>query len=179
MTPGGLAKKVSMLFLCCLLATGARAAPTVSESELKAAYLYNFALFTTWPADKLAEDGSAMVFCVIGQDPLAASMGGLQSRKIRDRRIVVKQVVAPEEGRGCHVLYLGAGGFEAMPAMLEAVRDSGTLTVTDTLDPLRREMVINMLVENGRLAFDVNLSSARRAGLILSSKLLNLARSVN
>lgn len=150
----------------------------MSEYELKAAYLYNFALFTTWPVDRMTEDGAAMVFCVLGQPSLAASLAALQTRKIRDRPIVVRQIVAPEEGRACHVLYLDAE-HEALPKVLAVVRAAGTLTVTDAPPPLRRETVINMALEGNRLVFDVNLASARREGLTLSSKLLKLARSVN
>lgn len=166
--------------LGCLLGVQAYAMPvTVPEYELKAAYLYNFALFTTWPPDKMPDDGSAIVFCVLAQDAQTASISGLQAKKIRDRSILMRQIASPEEGRGCHVLFVGAGGAEAMPKVLEAVRDSGTLTVTDVADPTRKEAVISMAIENGRLAFDVNLFNARRARLTLSSKLLKLARSAN
>lgn len=181
MMPGGLTRRISALLLGCLLATHACVAAEVSEYELKAAYLYNFALFTTWPADRLADTSAAMTFCVLGQTPLASALTGLQARKIRDRHIVVKQVVSPEEGRHCHVLFIGAGEYEKLPQVMEAVRDSGTLTVTDVLVPSisSSETAISMMIENGRLVFDVNLPSAQRARLTLSSKLLKLARSVH
>lgn len=179
MQPGCWTRKVSALFLGCLLLTGACMAEEVSEYELKAAYLYNFALFTTWPADRLADSGAPMTFCVLGQTPLAGALTDLQARKIRGRNIVVKQIAAAEDGRTCHVLFLGAGEHEKSPKMMEAVRDSGTLTVSDSFDPLSSDAVINMMIENGRLVFDVNLPGARRARLTLSSKLLKLARSVH
>lgn len=151
----------------------------VSEYELKAAYLYNFALFTTWPPEKMAADGSALVFCVIAQDAQVASISGLQSKKIRDRSILVRPIISPEDGRGCHVLFIGANGAEILPKLLEIVRDAATLTVTDIADSALRDTIISMAIENGRLAFDVNLLNARRARLTLSSKLLKLARSAN
>lgn len=174
-----LARRISALILGCLLTTQACVAAEVSEYELKAAYLYNFALFTTWPSDRLADASAAMTFCVLGQTPLASALTGLQSRKLRDRRIVVKQIASPEEVRSCHVLFIGAGEYGNLPKVVEAVRDSGTLTVTDALDPLSSEAAISMMIENGRLVFDVNLPSAQRARLTLSSKLLKLARSVH
>lgn len=174
-----LARRIPLLILGCLLTMQACIAAEVSEYELKAAYLYNFALFTTWPSDRLAEPGAAMTFCVLGQTPLAGTLAGLQARKLRERRIMVKQIASPEEGRSCHVLFIGAGEYGNLPKVMEAMRDSGTLTVTDALDPLGSEAAISMMIENGRLVFDVNLHSAQRARLTLSSKLLNLARSVH
>ena len=173
--------KTIMFFLGCLMAAHAHALPpvAVSEYELKAAYLYNFALFTTWPPEKMAEDGSAIVFCVIAQEAQVASISGLQSKKLRDRSILVRPIMSSEDGRGCHVLFIGANGAEILPKLLEVVRDAGTLTVTDIADVARKDTVISMAIENGRLAFDVNLLNARRARLTLSSKLLKLARSAN
>jgi hypothetical protein len=179
MVPCAWMRSVIVAMLGCLVTFEVHALPTVSEYDLKAAYLYNFALFTTWPAEKLAEDGSAVVFCVIAQDAQAASINGLQDKKIRDRSILVRYIVTPEDARACHVLFIGANGMESMPKMLEAVRDNATLTVTDLPDPVRKEAVISMAIENSRLTFDVNLLSARRARLSLSSKLLKLARSTN
>lgn len=180
MTSSGLSKTI-MFLLGCLMSVKAYAMPPgpVSEYELKAAYLYNFALFTTWPPEKMVADGSAVVFCVIAQDAQVASISGLQSKKLRDRSILVRPIVSPEDGRGCHVLFIGANGAEVLPKLLEVVRDAGTLTVTDITDFSHKDMVISMAIENGRLAFDVNLLNARRARLTLSSKLLKLARSAN
>lgn len=165
----------------CLLAGSAwgaeRLAP-VAEHELKAAYLYNFAIFTTWPADRNSQEG-AMNFCVYADEAQTASLASLQARKIRERRIQVRQVLNPADTAGCHVLFVaGKSGADALP-MLEAVRDSAILSVTDAPDMARHSAVISMALDNGKLAFDVSLHNARRARLVLSSKLLNLARSAN
>lgn len=150
----------------------------VAEYEMKAAYLYNFAMFTTWPAEKTVQEGP-LVFCVYADELQSASIAALQARKIRDRSIQTRQIEAPEDVLGCHVLFVGNKAADVTPRMLDAVRGSATLTVTDVLDATRRSAVISMALDNGRLAFDVNLQSARRAKLTLSSKLLKLARSAN
>ncbi len=167
-----LQKVVFCLF--CFLALDAQA-QGVSEHDLKAAYLYNFALFTTWPA----ETGAAMVFCVFVQDPLSGPLEALQGKKVRSRPIILRRINSPEEVRTCDVMFLGAGESEVFMKVLEAINDSNILTVTDSPDPLRRQMAINMAFEGNRLIFEVNMSSAHRAKLTFSSKLLNLARSVN
>lgn len=150
----------------------------VAESELKAAYLYNFAVFTSWPAEKASQEGP-LVFCVIADDVQTTAITGLQNRKVRERSIQIRQIETPEEVAGCHVLYVGSKAADVMPRVLDAVRDNATLTVTDVLDVARKGAVISLALDNGRLAFDVNLQSARRARLVLSSKLLKLARSAN
>lgn len=157
--------------------TAERLAP-VAEHELKAAYLYNFAVFTTWPADRSAQEG-ALNFCVYAGETQAVSLSALQARKIRERSIQIRQVLTPEDTAGCHVLFVGGKSVDEALPMLEAVRDSATLSVTDISDMARNFAVISMVLDKGKLAFDVNLQNARRARLVLSSKLLNLARSAN
>lgn len=162
-----------------LLAWHAGAAP-VSENELKAAYIYNFALFTNWPAERLSDESTAIVFCGIGRSSVLTALGGLQNKRINGRGIEVRQIAAVEDGRECHVLYVNDANIEAQPHTMEAMSATGTLLVTDASSAVAKsDWVIRMGVEGGRLQFDVSLANAHRERLSLSSKLLKLARSVN
>lgn len=174
-----LINKVAICLFGGVLAWQADAAP-VSENELKAAYIYNFALFTNWPAERLSDEGSPVIFCGIGRSPVLTALGGLQNKRISDRSIEVRQIAAAEDGRDCHVLYVSEANIEAQPHTLEAMSATGTLLVTDAMSSVaKNDWVIRMGVEGGRLQFDVSLANAHRERLGLSSKLLKLARSVN
>ena len=162
-----------LCFLC--VQTFSVQAQEVSEYELKVAYLYNFALFTTWPG----ESNAAMVFCVFRQDPLSAPLEALQGRRVRNRPIELRRIISPEEISTCDLLFLSATESDIFPKVLELIKTSNILTVTDSTDSLRKEMAINMAFEDKRLIFEVNQAIARRANLTFSSKLLNLARSVH
>jgi hypothetical protein len=52
------------------------------------------------------------------------------------------------------------------------------LVVSDAASMLDNGSMINLQVEDGRIVFDVELDAARRAGLVISTKLLRLARFV-
>jgi hypothetical protein len=65
---------LSMVFLLAAMATTA-AIPwfnAVLEYRVKAAFLYNFALFTEWPEGTFSDDDSAIVFVVLGEDPFGS-----------------------------------------------------------------------------------------------------------
>jgi hypothetical protein len=167
--------KTGLLFLGYLFAVNNICnAQGVPEYGLKVAYLYNFALLTTWPT----ESSAAMVFCVLENDPMRTHIEALQAKKVRNRPIIMKWISAPEEARACDVLYLDAAQHELLPKVVESVRNLSILTVTDSPDPLRTEMAINLRLEGNKLVFDVNIASVRRARLSLSSRLLSLARNV-
>ncbi len=44
-------------------------APKPTEYQVKAAYLYNFGRFVSWPARGGAWPGPSFTLCVLGQDP--------------------------------------------------------------------------------------------------------------
>jgi len=52
------------------------------------------------------------------------------------------------------------------------------LTVTDSIDALDAKGMINFVVADNRVRFEIDDAAARRSGLVISSKLLSLALSV-
>jgi len=169
-------------------------AESVQEYELKTAYLYNFALFTLWPQDWSPETGNSMSICTIGQDQFGPALDQLQGRKVREKRLIVHRAVSLEEAHTCHVLYIAVSEQENMAKIYETLRNSSVLTVTDfnAALPMRSMIstpsdsaeimptkgIINMTVENQRLVFEVDTTGARQARLVMSSKLLHLAKRV-
>lgn len=169
-------------------------AESVQEYELKTAYLYNFALFTLWPQDWSPETGNSMSICTIGQDQFGPALDQLQGRKVREKRLIVHRAVSLEEAHTCHVLYIAVSEQENMAKIYETLRNSSVLTVTDfnAALPMRNMIsttsdsaeimptkgIINMAVENQRLVFEVDTKGARQARLVMSSKLLHLAKRV-
>ncbi|HZV97783.1 MAG TPA: YfiR family protein [Methylophilaceae bacterium] len=174
-----MAKRISLsLFgLLFMLGQAAEAAP-IQEYELKTAYLYNFALFTSWPADLPPELGDTMAICTLGQDQFGPTLEQLQGRKIREKRLVVRRGVNLEEALSCHVVYIAASEQENMDKVYETLRNSSVLTVSESSKASPIKSVINMAIDKKRLVFEVNLAAATQARLVMSSKLLHLAKRV-
>lgn len=167
-------RRFAVLLLAC---TGLAAAPragAVTEYELKAAFLYNFASFTEWPP--AAAPGMAV--CVLGHDPFGAVLDGLKGKTVQGVAIEVRRVGTATEARACRVVFIGAQGDE-LAAQLAALRDAPVLTVADGHEAARRGAIIGLVPDAGRIGFEVNITAARSAGLTLSSKLLRLARQVH
>jgi hypothetical protein len=99
-------------------------------------------------------------------------------QKLGDRPVAVQGVDNAERARACHILYLGVGDGEALAETLRAIRGAPTLTVTDgAFDPATKG-VINFVIENNRVRFEIDDHRAAENGLLISSKLLSLAVSV-
>ena len=175
------AARAAVIALLALLAvarpTGADdGTPRSPEYLIKAAYLYNFAMFVDWPSEAFATPDSSIVIGIIGADPFGWALDRtVEDKRINGRRIVVQRLQWSQDPSHCHIV------FVSDPARLSEVADrlagAATLVVADT-DTAARRSAINFIVRDNKVGFEINLNQARSARLTISSKLLNLARVV-
>ena len=144
------------------------------EYRLKAAFLYNFALFTEWPADI----GSTLNLCVYGRDPFGEEIDALQGKPVGDRRIVIRRVTKVEGLTVCQVVFIADPSGDAISRVLSTLRGTTVLVIADAPGAAKQGVALNMNVVNNKITFEANLSAARAANLKLSSKLLSLATEV-
>jgi uncharacterized protein DUF4154 len=162
------------LVLCALDAP----AQDVTEGALKGAFLYNFAMFTEWPAEVLPE-GSPIHACIVGDGAVAAAL----ERTAKGRPLVSHPLVVRTASEttlvGCHLVYVAAtSAYSASGAMVSVAR-SPVLTISDVDEFARSGGIAQFFVDRGKMRFRVNLESAKRARLQLSARLLSLAELVH
>jgi hypothetical protein len=164
-----------MLFLC-----GTRAqSPTAGEYQVKAAFLYNFAKFVEWPPSSFSDASAPLRICVFGQDPFGQALLDITHEKIVGGHILqVDQVVDVALARTCHILFIASSEKVQLKRILESLQGTDVLTVGDTKGFAELGGIINFVLENDRVRFEVNRKAADRAGLKISSKLLGVAKLV-
>ncbi len=158
------------------------AAPFAAEA-VRAAYVINFIRFTEWPDENNAT--GPFVIGVAGGRALEDELIRLvEGQFIRNRRLRVLRIKSPRDAEECHVVYFGAAsapGEEAAPsadALLPALRGRPVLTISESTDFLALGGIINLYREGENLRFEIAPDAARSSGLVLSSRLLALARIV-
>lgn len=165
--------RTALWLVGCLL-TGWVHAQATPEYRAKAGFLYNFIAFTEWPA----RVGSPLPLCVYGGNPFGDELAALQGKTVNGRSLTVRYPASRAELKACRVVFVAEAAIDSLPRVLDAVRDEPVLVVTDSLGALDAGAGINMVLREGRIAFEVNLAATRRAQLELSSKLLRLASEV-
>jgi hypothetical protein len=163
--------------ILCLASAGHREAALadgLSESQAKVSMLYNFPKFVDWP---LAAP-SGMVLCVLGSDPFGPALDSLHGKPLKGSFLSVRRIGAATEGQTCHVLFVGTSEDRRLASILHALRAASVLTVGDVEGMAARGIMIEMVVEQRRLGFKVNLQTARQHGFSISSQLLKLAQTV-
>ena len=153
--------------------------PVATENEIKAGFLYNFALFVEWPATVASPARDTFIIGVIGEDLFGRELEkDMQRETVNGRPLVIRHFVRVEDLEFCHILFIRASETGHLGAILEAARHWSTLTVGETASFLAAGGMINFMMKGNRVRFAVNVTPAERAGLRISSKLLNLAEVV-
>jgi hypothetical protein len=145
----------------------------VSAAEVKAAFLYNFASFVTWPEETGAQ--KEVVIGVLGNDEVEAHLRRVPpGQSAPGRPVSVRHVRNESDLTGVHILFIGAGETRRLRRILGLLGRRPVLTVTEVADGLERGSVIN-LVATDRVQIEISLAAAENAGLQLDSRLLGVA----
>ncbi|MEO8418605.1 MAG: YfiR family protein [Methylophilaceae bacterium] len=153
----------------------AQAVDSASEDSLKAAVVYNIPLFVEWPA----ETKTNFNFCVYGKAPLLDALRQLEGKSIRGRKISVLPFNDQSDATDCHAFVILNGLANPKRAeLISKLQNKSILIIADDAAPPPSEVMINLLVENGKIIFEANPELAKSVGLKLSSKLLRLAKVV-
>jgi hypothetical protein len=166
--------------LCFAFSAAPVSAQSVTDDQVKAAYIFNFAKFIEWPPQVFTAKESPMNFCVLGRSPvvdeLDSSIGG---KSVNGHTIMIKHLRGPDEIKDCHLIFLAASAGKQQQKLIEAAKGLPVLLVAETPGFARSGGTINFITESGRLLFEVNINAAESAHLKISSKLLALARIVS
>lgn len=159
--------------LVALFAAGGALSQTLTEDEVKAAYLYNFARFTEWPPAAFASPSAPLRICTIGATAgLDAALRRFEGKAANERALGIRTGVPPDAAADCQLVYLG----ETESARLLPLRGAdGRLVVGEGETALDRGALIALHPVGRRLGFAVDLAAVRRAGLKLPAQMLALA----
>jgi hypothetical protein len=162
-----------------LIVSGQRGHPT--QYQVEAVYLYQFGRFVQWPDQKTqgGASNSAFSICVLGRDPFGTTLDSTVSgESINAVPLKVVRIADLAETKSCRILFISDSEDERLPAILESLQKSPILTVGETPDFVTRGGMIQFVVDQNRVRFEINVTTAQRAGLSMSSQLLKVASAV-
>lgn len=150
------------------------------EYQLKAVFLFNFASFVEFPPTSFPDPASPFVIGILGQDPFGDYIDEVvRGERIGSRAVEVRRYRNAGEIGRCHVLFVSGATSTGGQGDLEALHRRNILTVGETDEFVRAGGVIGFAVREGKIRLRINLRSASRSGLTISSKLLRVAEIVD
>ena len=178
-----------LLMTACVAASGGVSAdpdPSIPlEYRVKAAFLYRFVKFVEWPGEALPDTHNTITIGVLGEGDIYAALESLvEGKQAKGRKLVIQQFREPEDLEFCHVLFIGRSEKNSeqeesrLKEILKGLKGSSTLTVGEAEGFAQIGGMINFIIVESKVRFEINVGAAREANLKISSKLLRLARIV-
>jgi hypothetical protein len=189
-----------LIFLTSMDVTRVRADSEKSqETKIKAAFLYNFIKFVDWPKEEKADVNEPIMIGIIGSENVVNAFEPVKDKKIKNRSISIKYFAGydklkksdntddsqwdkkMEALKACHVLMFCS--CDSVPIqnsnqILKALEGLPILTIGETEQFLESGGVINFLMKDKKVCFEINTAAAKISKLRISSKLLRLAKRV-
>lgn len=144
-------------------------AEALPEYTLKSAYIYNFALLTDW-AETIDDDFS---ICFYKKDFGSAS-DILTQKMLHAKKVLVQEITSFEEAKSCRIVYVR----ETEKKDAELMQQLSGMPVLIISENPNVASHITIIKESSKLAFDVHLKAFKQSDLVVSSRLLKLARKV-
>ncbi len=156
-----------------------RAAPP-TEYQIKAAFLINFTRFIDWPADKLPRPDTPIEIGILGDDPFGSDIDAMaRNNTAGGHPLRIVRLATLEEIGLCHIVYISESASDRVSrGFLEGLGEASVVTVSDIRDFAQAGGMIGFRMRDKKVRLDINNRAAERAGLKISSKLLNVARIV-
>jgi len=157
-----------------------------SEYLIKAGFIYNFANLVQWPSTSFAQPDSPIVIVILGEDHFGTTLDhALEGKKVNARSFVIKRARSVSElqralgpQKECQILYVSSSEMAHLGEAIQLLKGVPVLTIGETPGFAKNGGIINLILEDNKVRFEVNVQAAKEADLNISSRLLALARIV-
>lgn len=161
----------------CRFPAGATA-EEIPEFAVKAAYIYKFGTFIEWPNNAFASTTSPATLCIVGNDPFGPTLDKVgDEQHLGTHAFVVRRMKTVTRESGCQILYIDGSDARRAAQLLETVKGESILTITDGAQSTDATGIINFIITDKRVRFEIDDQAAAVNKLVISSKLLGLAKS--
>lgn len=187
-----------LLFLATLAAVSplrAQAPRAPLESDVQAAYLLNFLRYTQWPARSFPTRDAPYVIAVVGGEHVATRVRAVAAAAGRvDGRVVEVRWVPGARGsraapfdsiqdrenllqlQRSHLVFFHSSAGNIPDQALSDLWGQPVLTVSDVPGFTRTGGMLGLVRRDGNVVFEANPVAIRNSRLMLSAKVLKLAR---
>jgi len=170
-----------VLVLFSSLFFSSASAAKYTEDEVKAVYLFNFTSFISWPKDSFNNTQEAFTYCSLGGENSVTKVLQeiLLGEKVAGRIVLLKNITKLSDISNCQVLYLDKRKNQDIALILQTLKNSPTLTVSDAKGFAMQGGAVELSTKNEHIKLLINVAKVKATQLSISSKLLRIADLIN
>jgi hypothetical protein len=147
-----------------------------TEYQIKAAFLFNFAKFVEWPTEAFGDSNAPIVIGILGKNVFGSDLENtIRDKKVNNRIFKFENLSSASEATNCHILFVSSSEKDNFLKIVAGLHNTSTLTVSETDGFIQAGGMVNFLIQDNKVRFQISDDAAKKAGLKVSSKLLSLA----
>lgn len=145
-----------------------------ANAKPKVIYIYNFTKYIEWPADK--KSGNFVVGVLGSNNAIMDELNKMASTKtVVTQKIEIKAITTAAEAANCQIVYILPDNSGQLTEVVNKVKSSSTLIVTEKPGLSKLGAGINFVVIDSKLKFELNKPSLENHNLKVASQLESLA----
>ncbi len=152
---------------------------SIEKQAVLAVLTLNIARFTSWPEVALNETKPRLNLCVFGDNIIQHSFEAINNKKAKNKTIHIINLSRLRNLQQCQLLYINNLDHNRLIPLLQELKNYPILTIGENIDFLQSGGMIGLENINGKIKLIINLPNLKQANLIISSRLLKLARIVD
>ena len=152
------------------------------EYTLKAAFIFNFARYISWPKKAFSTAESPFVIGVLGGSPpeLKRALAHFEKKKVGTRAIRIQYLTEPADAKNCHIVFFrNTLDADTMKETVEHCVDTSVLLVGEAEDFIDNGGVVNFSPAGKKLVIELARDRALKCRLTVDARLLRLAKIVD
>ena len=149
-----------------------------SEYVLKAVFLEKFSRFITWPATpEFADTSKPFIITVIGSNVFENGIEKVYAKqKIKNKTVQVKKINSLDDIGNTNMLFISYSETHRLNEILKFVEGRPIVTIGDTKGFGDDGVMINFVIEDQHIRFEINETVVRKSKLQFSYMLLNQSK---
>ncbi len=149
---------------------------SVEKQAVLSALTLNIARFTRWPEPVFKDTGPVLNLCIVGDHIIQTSFLAIENKVINNKTIRVLNVSRLRNLKQCQILYISELERNRLIRLLKELKDLPILTIGENFAFIKAGGMVGLLFVEGKISLNINLAVVKASGLVVSSRLLKLAK---
>ncbi len=147
--------------------------------EIQAAFLIKFCSYVTWPKEHFSTPESPVIVGILGRDPFGSKIDKIaRSSRANGRNIEIRRFTDSSSIGQVHILFIAPSEADQLRKIASEISLRSVLLVSNIPGFLDSFGMVNFVIISKKIRFDISRTNSENAGLMISSKLLSVARKV-
>lgn len=156
--------------------------PLAANSQVekfKSVFTLNFIRYIGWPEE--TKQGDFVIGVIKDKEMVSWLEKQSAGKKFGFQNVVVKEFKSPDEVTNCQVLFVSSNVniSKYAASIISKVGGKNTLIVSESEGATKSGSMINFVIREDKLKFEIHKANAAKFGLQISSKLESMASAIS